>query len=234
MAVGQGASRKRRGGLLAVTCPGVLWLFLVISPPAMGQGVSEPQVELEDVVAVERLGRDIYAYDLLGTGTAQSRLEIGEDVAWMGAQGQIAVVVTDRRLLALQSGQGAWQEIRLRVHESPPENALIGKRVALVVTDKRLLGFDTGTGQWLSIDLGPNERLLDARVGAQTALVLTDRKAYGLSPERGGFVGISLAIQEKILSAGTTANAATVSTSWRYLVFRAPAGTWTESRRKLD
>ena len=202
--------------------------------PAMGQGLAEPEVELEDVVAVERLGRDLYVYDLLGTGTAKARLQIGEEVVWMGAQGQIAVVVTDRRLLAVQSGQGSFQEIRLRVHESVPDNALIGKRVALVVTDKRLMGFDSGAGQWLSIDLGPNERLEDVRVGAQTAVVLTDRKAYGLSPERGGFVGIPISIQEKILSVGATANAATVSTSWRYLVFRAPVGTWTESRRKLD
>ena len=201
---------------------------------AEGQDLGEPEVELEDVVAVELVGRDLYAYDLLGTGTAEIRLEIGEELISAQAQGQLAVALTDRRLLAVRAGTSIWQEVRWRVHESRPQRARLGKRVAVVTTDKRLLGFDSGSGQWLSIDLGPNEELRETRVGAQTAVLLTDRKAYGLSPERGGFVGIPISIQEKVRSVSAGANSATVSTSWRYLVFRAPAGTWTESRRKLN
>ena len=214
----------------------ILWaiLFLLSFGTVEAQDLGEPEVELQDVVAVELVGRDLYAYDLLGTGTAEIRLEIGEELISAQARGQLAVALTDRRLLAVRGGTSLWQEVRWRVHESRPQRARLGKRVAVVATDKRLLGFDSGSGQWLSIDLGPNEELRETRVGAQTAVLLTDRKAYGLSPERGGFVGIPISIQEKVRSVSAGANSATVSTSWRYLVFRAPAGTWTESRRKLN
>jgi len=204
------------------------------SVPAAAQELQPPEVELEDVIEVTLIGRDLVAYDLLGSGSPSVRLEIGEEVAWMRASGRVGVVVTDRRLLAVTNANGSWQEERLRVHESRPDRAQLGKRVALVVTDKRLLGFDAGRAAWLTIDIGPNERVRDARVGAQTAVVLTDRTAYGLSPSAGGFFGIAMSVQERVEGVRVGANVATVSTSRRVLVFRAPAGRWTEERRKIN
>jgi hypothetical protein len=203
-------------------------------PPAIGQVLRAPEAELEDVIEIALVGRDLLAYDLLGSGSPSMRLEIGEEVAWMHASGRIGVVVTDRRLLAVTNASGIWHEERLRVHESRPDRALLGKRVALVVTDKRLLGFDSGSATWLDIDIGPNERVREARVGAQTGLVLTDRTAYGLSPHAGGFFATPMSVQERVESVRVGANMATISTSRRVLVFRAPSGTWTEDRRKIN
>lgn len=231
-----------RGGgraepVVAVTralCLALMTAISIGASPGAAQTLQDPEVELEDVLGLDLVGRDLFAYDLLGTRTPALRLEIGEDVAWMRASGRVGVVVTDRRLLAVTNNSASWQEVRLRVHESRPDKALIGKRVALVVTDKRLLGYDGGAGTWLSIDIGPNEQLRDARVGAQTGVVLTDRTAYGLSPDVGGFVGTAMSIQERIEGVRVGANMATISTSRRVLVFRAPIGTWTESRRNIN
>jgi hypothetical protein len=209
---------------------GIVWAAL--SAPA--QVVDAPEVELEDVLEIALVGRDLVAYDLLGTRSPRLRLEIGEEVAWMDASGRIGLVVTDRRLLAVSNDNASWQEVRLRVHESRPASALIGKRVALVVTDKRLLGFDATSAVWLGADVGPNEQVRAARVGAQTALVLTDRTAYGLSPAGGGFFPIPMSIQERVEDVRVGANIATVSTSRRVLVFRGPSATWSEERRKIN
>ena len=232
---GHGVQRRPGGRGAAALGALALGLGLAAAPvPAAAQTLSDPEVELEDVLEIELVGRDLFAYDLLGTRTPALRLEIGEEVVWLRASGRVGVVVTDRRLLAVTNASGSWQEERLRVHESRPDRALLGKRVALVVTDKRLLGFDAGGGRWLAIDIGPNETLRDVRVGAQTGVVLTSRKAYGLSPDQGGFVGTPMSIQERVEGVRVGANMATISTSRRVLVFRAPVGTWTESRRKIN
>lgn len=200
---------------------------------AASQRLLESEVELEDVLEITLHDRDLLAWDALGTATPSLRLEIGEEPVWIRASGRVGVVVTDRRLLAVTPSSGQWQEVRLRVHESRPVAALIGKRVALVVTDKRLIGFDGESGNWLTIDVGPNETVRDSRVGAQTAVVLTDRSAYGLSPDAGGFFRIAMSIQEKIESVRVGANLATITTSRRILVFRAPIGVWSEERRNI-
>ena len=201
---------------------------------AGAQGLADPELQLEDVIEIELIGRDLLAYDLLGSGTPSLRLEIGEQVEWMRASGRVGVVVTDRRLLAITNTNGSWQEERFRVHETRPAYAHLGKRVALVVTSMRLLGYDSRSGSWLSRDIGPNERVTAARAGSQTALVLTNRTAYGLSPDAGGFVSVPISVQERIEGVRVGANTATVSTSRRTLVFRAPVGVWTEERRKIN
>lgn len=234
------AGSRGRGGrthalaLVVVLGYGAGLGLAVPGPPAIGQVLRAPEAELEDVIEIALVGRDLFAYDLIGSGSPSTRLEIGEAVAWMRASGRVGVVVTDRRVLAVTNGSGIWHEERLRVHESRPDRALIGKRVALVVTDKRLLGFDSGSTTWLDIDIGPNERVREARVGAQTGLVLTDRTAYGLSPDAGGFFGTPMSVQERVESVRVGANMATISTSRRVLVFRAPSGTWSEDRRKIN
>jgi predicted RNA-binding protein len=204
------------------------------APSAFAQGfVSEPEVELEDVITIEVLGRDLLAYDLLGTGRPSVHLEVGEQIVWMKASGRIGVAVTDRRLLGVSVNGGNWQEVRYGVHETAPERAMLGKRVALVVTDRRALGYDSRSGIWITEEIGPNERVEVARVGDSTALVVTDRKSYGLSPDTGGFYGIPMTIHEQVQSVSVKSNAATVSTSQRLLVFRAPTGAWSVERRPL-
>ena len=210
-----------------------LCALLGVAGPALSQNLQDSEVELEDVLEISLIDRDLVAFDALGSSTPSLRLEIGEEPLWIRASGRVGVVVTDRRLLGVTSSNGSWQEVRFRLHERRPDSAQIGKRVALVVTDKRLLGFDGQAGRWLVVDVGPHEVVRDARVGAQTAVILTDRSAYGLSPDVGGFYRIPMTIQEKVESVRVGANLATITTSWRILVFRAPIGTWSEERRNL-
>lgn len=211
-------------------------VFLVMSlsgTSAQARFLIDAEVELENVIEVDRVDRDIYAYDLLGTRTLRLRLEIGEEVRWMRASGRVGVVLTDRRVLAASTVNAGWQEIRLRVHEDRPAAALLGKRLALVVTNQRLLGYDGQSGLWLTIGVGPGERVRDARMGAQTGVVLTDRKAYGLSPGFPGFISTPMFVRERIERVQVGANLAQIATSRRLLVFRSPIGTWTQSRRTL-
>jgi len=199
---------------------------------AYARGLGEGEVELEDVIEVELLERDLFAFDLLGTGSPRVRLEIGEDMLWSGAQGRIGTALTSARALAVSPG-GGWQEVRYRVHETPPLQPQIGKRVMLVVTSKRALGYDSRSGTWIEQEIGPQESVEYTRVSDSTALVVTNRSAYGLSPDAGGFYRTRLAIHERIESVGVKANMATIRTNKRMLIFRAPTGTWTEQRRSL-
>jgi len=216
---------------------GLLVLALVVAGGAraqVGGGLSPSEVELEDVVAIEMFERDLFAYDLLGTGRSSVRLEIGEELLWSEARGRIGMALTDRRILASSPGSEGWQEIRYQIHETVSNQALMGKRVAMVVTDRRALGYDGNRGRWNVASFGPQERVNDARVGDATAVVLTNRNAYGLSPDAGGFFEMKLSVQERINSLRVRSNSATVSTSRRLLIFRAPSGVWTEERRPIN
>jgi hypothetical protein len=197
------------------------------------QRLAPSEVELEDVIEIELLGRDLYAFNLIGAGSPEVRLEIGEDVVWQDSRGRVGIVLTDRRALAVSPANGGWREIRYQVHETRPDHAQIGTRVGLVVTSHRVLGFDATSGFWLVKSLGPNERIEVARVGAGTAVVLTNRKAYGLSPSAGGFFSVDMAIHERVERVSVKANMATISTTKRLLVFRAPVGIWTTENRKI-
>lgn len=200
----------------------------------LGGGLSPSEVELEDVIAIEMFERDLFAYDLLGTGRSSIRLEIGEALLWSDARGRVGLALTDRRMLAASPGSESWQEVRYQVHETAATSAFLGKRVGMVVTEKRALGFDGSNGRWIEIPFGPQERVNDARVGDATAVVLTNRSAYGLSPDAGGFFQVKLSVQERVEGLRVRSNSATVSTSKRLLVFRAPAGSWTEERRPIN
>ena len=200
--------------------------------PARAQ-LTPNEVELEDVIEIEVLGRDVIAFDLTGTGSPSVRLDIGESVSFVRASGRIGLAMTDARALAVSPGTDGWREVRYGIHEVRPEGGFVGKRVALVVTSRRILGYDSRSGVWMAQGLGPNEETLHAAVGDGTAVVVTNRTAYGLSPSAGGFFSRSMTIHERIQDVRVGANMATLSTSQRLLVFRAPTGIWTEERRPL-
>ncbi len=217
---------RRTGAVLA-------GLVLLSIPLARAQ-LDPEEVELDDVIAVELVDRDLLAFDLLSNASPSVRLELGETLVFSEAQGRVAVAITDRRVLAASPGSAGWREVRYRVHENGPTSAFMGTRVALIVSDKRALGFDGDGGLWIQADFGPNERPGSARVGAGTAVVLTNRRAIGLSPDNRRFTETKLAIHENVSGIKVRSNMATVSTDRRLLVFRAPSGVWTEQRRPVN
>jgi hypothetical protein len=208
--------------------------MLFVAPDARAQRLFPSDVELEDVVEIVVIDRDVFAFDAMGSGNRSFRLDIGEEIVWHKAAGRLGVVATTARLLGVSADGGGWTELRYGVHETSPERVLMGTRVAIAVTNMRIIGFDSRAATWLVRDIGPHETVRVVRVGAGTAVVVTDRTAYGLSPDAGGFMATPMRIHETLDNVRVSANMATVSTSKRLLVFRAPAGSWTVERRPIN
>jgi hypothetical protein len=188
---------------------------------------------LEPLLEVQVLDRELLAIDAESGGERSERLERGEQVLYTRSEGRVGVVVTNRRVLAIATRSGAWQEARLRDHESPPADVILGDRVALAVLATRAVGFDGGSGNLIESTLGPREVVRDSATGQNVAVVVTDRRALGLSSDRGGFFEVRLRPSERIESLDALANHATVQTSERLLVFRGETASWEERRRPI-
>jgi hypothetical protein len=212
--------------------------FLAAAVAAATFGAARAQVPpedvpLSDILDVVVIDRQVVAFDARTGGQRVEPLRREERVTWKGVRGQVGVVLTDERVLAIAAGSGAWQEADKRLDEKLPPSAILGDRVALVVTSLRAIGFDGGSGNLLETSLGPRERVLGSRTGENVAVVATDRRALGLSPQVGGFFPTKIELGERIESLDTSANLATLTTNRRVLIFRAPFGSWEEKRRRL-
>ena len=64
------------------------------------------EVERVDVIAIERDGRDVFAFDAVGGGRAVERLELDEAIVFQATRGRLGLLITDRRVLAVASGGG--------------------------------------------------------------------------------------------------------------------------------
>jgi hypothetical protein len=182
---------------------------------------------LLDVIVLER---EILAIDAEGGGETRERLEIGENVLFAKQRGKVGVAVTDRRILAVATRSGSWQEARYRRGETPPLDASLGDRVALLLTAQRAIGFDGGSGNLIEASIGPQEVATRTAVGQNVAVVVTNRRALGLSSERGGFFDTRLRVGEPVESISALAKTVTLQTDRRLLIFRGPSGSWEERR----
>ena len=191
------------------------------------------EVPIYPQVEVQVLARELLAIDATSGGALRERLELGEQVLFVRERGRVALAVTDRRVLAVGTRSGAWQEARYRRREVPPAEATLGDRVALVLTQRRVLGFDGKTGNLIEADLGPNERVREAAVGANVVVVATDRRALGLSAQHGGFFEVRLGVNERIDQVAAFANHVTLTLPNRLLTFRGATASWEERRLGL-
>jgi hypothetical protein len=190
-----------------------------------------PLAELLDVTLVDR---ELLAFSARRGGAVSEELFLDESVLWLGARGKVGVAITTRRILAVATGSGSWQETTYLRGERPPLAPTLGDRVAIVLTSRRALGVDGSSGNLVEYRLGPKERLLTQAVGANVAVVVTDRRALGLSPLKGGFFPVKLSLAEDVESITTGSNIATLTTYRRVLIFRTPTGTWEERNRLLN
>jgi hypothetical protein len=186
------------------------------------------ETPIADVLQVLVLERELVAVDGLAGTETRADLERGERVLWTEARGRVGVAVTDRRLLAVATRSGSWQDTRFRRGETPPEGVLVGEQVAVAVTAKRALGFDGGSGNLVERTLGPRERVIAADASGAVGVIVTDRRALGVSPFAGGFFAEPLRVDEAIEAVSATGNVATVRTSRRLLTFQASGGVWVE------
>ena len=212
----------------------ILALALVAAAPlARSQPITGDQVPLEDLIEVMLLDRDLLAIDARRGGEIVERLGLDESVLWLGSRGKVGVAITTRRVLAVSTGSGSWQEADYQRSERPPVAPILGDRVGIVITNRRALGIDGGSGNLVEYRLLPRERVVVTQVGANVAVVVTDRSALGLSPLRGGFFPVKLDVSERIESITASSNVATLTTDRRILIFRTPTGTWEERTRNL-
>jgi hypothetical protein len=174
--------------------------------------------------------RSVLAIDAETGGQREEALELGERVVSQGADGRVGYAVTDRRLLAIAVGSGAFQQARFGRGESLAVPPALADRVALFATNRRVIGFDGGSGNLVEARLGPRERIARLAVANSVAVAATERRALGLSPFRGGFFEVSLGLDETELSLAATGALATLTTDRRILTFRAATGTWEERR----
>jgi hypothetical protein len=216
-------------------------IFMLLAAPFLAVATAHPvhgeipllpaEIERFDVIAIERDGLNLFAFDSLTGARSRIELELGETIHFEASRGRIAIVLTDRRALGAASGI-EWQELRYGLFESTPELALVEDRVAVSVTDRRALGF-LPSGSWIEERFDVRESVSALRVGAAAGVVLTNRRALGVAPNLNRFVEINLQIKEDIESLGARDTLATLRTNRRILVFSGPRAVWTEQDRNL-
>ena len=212
---------------------GLVVLILTLSLVSSAQVRLLPEeVEIVDVIAIERDGRDVFAFDALTGRRSRIRLELGETVYFERSRGRVGLVLTDRRALGVASGVG-WQELRYRLQEVAPEIGLVEDRLALVVTDRRVLGF-IGRGAWVEERLTPYEVVSALRIGSAVGVVVTNRRALGLAPDLARFVETDLQLKEELESVAARDTQGTIRTNRRIMVFSAPRGFWSEQDRQIN
>lgn len=199
----------------------------LVAPEAQAEGGSD-QFELEDILQVVVLPRQLLAINAREGGQTEVNLDLGEKVLWELSRGQIAIAVTDQRILAVSTASAAWQETRIRRTEKPPAGALLGGRVALLATRTRAIGFEGKTGNFVESGLGPREFIVRSEVGDNVGVIVTDRRALGVSAARGGFFEVKLRLGEGIQSIRALPDVVTIATAQRILIFRGPSGSWEE------
>lgn len=190
------------------------------------------EVERVDVIAIERDGRDVFAFDAVTGARSTERLELDEAVVFEASRGRIALLLTDRRVLAVASG-GRFQEQRFGVHETPPEVALVESRIALLATSRRALAFDA-SGSWAEAALPPGERVEALRAGDAVGLVATNRRLLGAGVGLGGLRDEALGVRESIESVNAQSTILSVRTDRRIVVFSGLRGVWTSQRTRRD
>ncbi len=206
-------------------------ILLSLSPVAAQVPLLPDELERIDVIAIERDGRDYYAFDALTGRRSTIRLEIGEDVLFQRSRGRIGLVLTDRRVLGVASGL-PWLEERLGLQELPTARGLVEDRIGLVVTNRRALAF-TATSGWIAEDFGPKEDASALRAGAAAGVVTTNRRALGIAPSLRNFVAADFRVQEDLESVTAQDTLITLRTNRRILVFSAPRASWSEQKRLI-
>jgi hypothetical protein len=188
---------------------------------------------LEDRLQLLVQPRSVLMIDGETGGQREEPFELGERVLAQGVDGRVAFAVTDRRILAIAAGSGAFQEARFTRGEALATPVALGDRVLLFVTNRRVIGFDGGSGNLVETRLGPRETVQRTAVANSVAVVVTTRRALGLSPFRGGFFEVSLGLDEAAATLSATGDVATLATRERILTFRAATGGWEERRLGL-
>lgn len=215
-------------------CPLVLAALLLSLPYLAARPISaaEPprfraELPLLDSIDVIVRDRSVLAVSAeTGAHASRAKLELGEDVLWVGVRGRIGLVVTDRRLLAISRTAPVWQFVYFKARETMPKSILLGERVGLVATSHHLYGITAAGGLLKKREISPYETVMDDLVAENLAVIVTDRRLIGLSGFAGGFFEEPVGVHEDLDYASISADFATVATDRRLVVFDAESGDW--------
>jgi hypothetical protein len=180
---------------------------------------------IEDQLEIVVRDEHLLAIDSWSGSAAQAELGIDEEIQWSDVRGRIALVITNRRMLATVPASD-WSERLFEVSESAPREIVLGDRVAMIATDRRVLALEGLSGTWSETSLGPRERVLAAAAGTNVAVATTRTRVLGVAAASGGVFEAELGIRESPESVRVHGSSATVETKLRLLTFRAPSGTW--------
>jgi hypothetical protein len=216
---------------MAMSARAAAWRAFVLVFAWQGAALAEHDrgaFPLEDRLQLLVQPRSVLMIDGETGGQREEPFELGERVLAQGVDGRVAFAVTDRRILAIAAGSGAFQEARFTRGEALATPVALGDRVLLFVTNRRVIGFDGGSGNL--VETRPAARRCIYGV-ANSCRRVTTRRALGLAVSRWLLRGVSGLDEAATLSA--TGDVATLATRERILTFRAATGGWEERRLGL-
>lgn len=187
----------------------------------------------EDRVTLTHVDDRIVAVTAAGFAAVFAKLELGESVVGLQNQGNVAVAVTTRRLLAIQARAANFVEARYRVSESAPRDHDLQVRDRLIVAafPARILAFSPQIAAWQEFGLGPGERPIEVIAEENVAVVVTPRRAVAFSPLSSGFVPYPLTPGEDPERSTVGDNSITLILPHRLLIFRAGDSQWSSLNR---
>jgi hypothetical protein len=111
-----------------------------------------------------------------GTGFRDIRFQVSEAAPEIGlVEDQIALVVTDKRVLGFVGTSGDWIEEDMSPSESP-EAIRAGTSVAVVATNRRALGLGTNLNSFVETDFRVREVIESVSVQDTLATLRTDKR----------------------------------------------------------
>lgn len=187
----------------------------------------------EDRVTLTHVDDQLIAVTAAGFAAVLAKLELGESVVALRSQGNVAVAVTTRRLLATQARAANFVELRYRVSESAPrENDLqVRDRLIVAAFPARILAFSPQIAAWQEFGLGPGEKPIEVIAEQNVAVVVTPRRAVAFSPLSSGFVPYPLTPGENPERSTLGDDSITLILPHRVLIFRAGDSRWSSVNR---
>jgi len=187
----------------------------------------------EDRVTLTHIDDKVIAVTAAGFAAVLSKLELGESIVALRSQGNVAVAVTTRRLLAIQARAANFVELRYRVSETPPGEHDLQVRDRLIVAafPARILAFSAQIASWQEFGLGPDEKPIEVLADENVAVIVTPRRAVAFSPLSNGFIPYPLTPGEDPERSTLGDDSVTLILPHRVLIFRAGDKQWSSLNR---
>ncbi|MGE4609415.1 MAG: hypothetical protein AAEJ52_21990 [Myxococcota bacterium] len=168
-----------------------------------------------------------------GGGSRSIDLEQGEEVLDKASSGCVAMVSTDRRLLAISALGGDWTPTPYQLKESPAYKLLVGDLVGVAISDRRVIAYDPRATRVVATNIASQEAVTHWIAGESIAAVATNRRVIGFSVGLNRFAERTLRLKEEIESVNSASDVVTVITGIRILTLRSGSGFWAERNRQL-